>query len=301
MPIVIPDLRTLVLFIDTVEAGSITRAADMSNMVVSAASRRLALLEESIGTPLLIRGARGVAATPAGEAMVFHARHLLRQVGQMNVDLQDHARGVRGIVRIHAVASALSRQLPNDLRRYSELYPEVGLQLEEKHSFEAVGAVQLGLADVAVTFSTVPEEGGLTYLPYKTSQLVAIVHSNHNARFEACSLGDLLDYDLIGLESNTALMSLLERGARSYEKPVRLRTQVKSFYVLSRLVEARLGVGFMPLDAAMSFAKDMQIRIIHLTDGWANRQLHICTQTLPQLPAHTANLIEVLLETRSQP
>jgi len=31
---------------------------------------------------------------------------------------------------------------------------------------------------------------------------------------------------------------------------VRLRTQVKSFYVLSLLVEARLGVGLTPLDAA---------------------------------------------------
>ncbi|AIT28503.1 LysR substrate-binding domain protein [Bordetella holmesii CDC-H635-BH] len=297
----IPDLRTLVLFIDTVEAGSITRAAKASNMVVSAASRRLALLEESVGTPLLIRGARGVAATPAGEAMLFHARSLLRQVGQMNLDLQDHARGMRGIVRIYAVASALSRQLPTDLRRYSELYPEVGVQLEEKHSFEAVAAVQLGLADVAVTFSTASEDDGLTYLPYKTSQLVAIVDLSHGAAHDACSLSDLLDYDLIGLESNTALMALLEREARSLEKTVRLRTQVKSFYVLARLVEARLGVGFMPLDAATSFAKDMQIRIIHLTDSWAIRQLHLCVQTVPLLPAHTANLVEVLGSYREQP
>ncbi|EXF88493.1 hypothetical protein D554_3770 [Bordetella holmesii 30539] len=60
-------------------------------------------------------------------------------------------------------------------------------------------------------------------------------------------------------------------------------------------------MGFMPLDAATSFAKDMQIRIIHLTDSWAIRQLHLCVQTVPLLPAHTANLVEVLGSYREQP
>lgn len=294
----IPDLRTLALFINTVSCGSITRAAEAANMVVSAASRRLALLEDSAGTQLLIRGARGVTATAAGEAMLFHARSLLRQVGQMNLDLQDHSRGVRGIVRIHAVASALSGQLPSDLQRFSAMYPDVSVQLQEKHSGEAIAAVQVGLADVAVTFSGGSPVEGIISLPYKTSQLVAIVHRHHEVAEESCDWSRLLDCDLIGLESNTALMGLLEREANALNKVVRLRVQVKSFYVLSRLVEARLGVGFLPLDAATTFAKDMDLRIIRLNDAWAQRQLHICTNTSARAPVHLQNLIDVL---RSSP
>ena len=61
------DFRDLEQFIAVAETGSIARAAERCHTVASAVSKRLSDLEESFGTPLLVRGAKGVELTPAGD------------------------------------------------------------------------------------------------------------------------------------------------------------------------------------------------------------------------------------------
>ena len=59
------DLTTLRLFVSVCETGNIARAGERANMVGSAISKRLAQLEDTVGTPLLLRKRRGVVPTPA--------------------------------------------------------------------------------------------------------------------------------------------------------------------------------------------------------------------------------------------
>ena len=56
---------------------------------------------------LLVRGARGVELTPAGSALLLHARRLLGQADELRAELSDYTKGGKGVVRIHANASAL--------------------------------------------------------------------------------------------------------------------------------------------------------------------------------------------------
>lgn len=67
------DLSSLDLFVLICECGSIARAAEQGGMVASAVSKRVAELESLARTPLLLRHARGVRPTPAGELLLAHA------------------------------------------------------------------------------------------------------------------------------------------------------------------------------------------------------------------------------------
>ena len=75
-----PDLTSLALFIRIAETRSITKAAEACHIALAAASRRVAQLEHQFGAALLYRTARGVELTPAGNAVLFHAREMMAQV-----------------------------------------------------------------------------------------------------------------------------------------------------------------------------------------------------------------------------
>jgi Bacterial regulatory helix-turn-helix protein, lysR family len=63
------DLTSLQLFVAVAEELSLTKAAHREHLVLSAASKRIAELEDAVGSPLLYRHARGVTLTPAGQSL----------------------------------------------------------------------------------------------------------------------------------------------------------------------------------------------------------------------------------------
>ncbi|WP_139291852.1 LysR family transcriptional regulator, partial [Pseudomonas aeruginosa] len=71
------SLRQLHYFVEIVESGGFSRAAERLFVAQSALSRQVRELEDSIGTPLLRRGPRQVELTPAGRAFLPRAQRLL--------------------------------------------------------------------------------------------------------------------------------------------------------------------------------------------------------------------------------
>ena len=92
------DLTTLRLFAAVCDARSIARAAEQAHIVGSAVSKRLAQLEDTVGTPLLVRRRRGVEPTPAGQSLLEHARAMLDSADRIAREMGDYALGVRGHV-----------------------------------------------------------------------------------------------------------------------------------------------------------------------------------------------------------
>ena len=121
------DLTDLSLFLRVAEAGSITHGAALANLAVPSASARLHSMEDMIGLPLLARRARGVDRTPAGTALVHHARIILRQVDQMQGELGDYARSFKTQIRLLANTAAMTGHLPGRLAPFLADQPWVGL------------------------------------------------------------------------------------------------------------------------------------------------------------------------------
>ena len=94
------DLGDLRLFLNVVEAGSITHGAERMHLAIAAASTRIRNMEAALGTPLLHRERLGVQPTSAGRTLVHHARLLLQQSERMHAELAQYAEGIRGQVRL---------------------------------------------------------------------------------------------------------------------------------------------------------------------------------------------------------
>ncbi len=294
-----PDLSSLALFIRIAEMRSITKAARASHIALAAASRRVQQLEDQLGVQLLRRSARGVEVTPAGTAVLAHAQEMMAKVDEMRAEVADYSKGAKGLVRIQANASALAQYLPSDLASFSASHPEIKIALEEERSAAIVDALRKGTADVGIVMEGAPGVHGLQLFEYRTDLLCAVVTRRHAVRDRKLAFAKLLDHDFVGLESNTVISRLMLEEANRAGKPLRLRVQVKSFDVVARLVQAGLGIGVLPEDAAQAVAKPMGLRFVRLTDSWAARRMFVGVKQYDRLPAPAKSLVDHLL--RSAP
>ncbi len=274
----LPDIDSLALFVRAAELRSLTKASEASHIGLAAASRRMALLEHCFKTTLFERSSRGVELTPAGAALLPYAKSLLIDINQMNSEMRDHAHGSKGALRILANSSVMTEALPQDLASFARAHPDVGLVVQERWSTEIVRSLLAAEADLGIVVEGLRTEGLETFA-YRTDRLAVVMPAGHAlAATAALRLEDVVEEDLIGLESGSSMMRLLSEQAVILEKTLHLRVQVRSFEAVCRMVEAGLGVGLLPFQAAQLLGSAMGLVVRPLADDWAERRMLLCVR-----------------------
>lgn len=272
----LPDVDSLALFLKACEFKSLTKAAEASNLSLAAASRRIALLEHRFKATLFERTSRGIDLTPAGEALVEYAKRLLVQINQMQSEMSAFESGNKGLLRIMASTSVIAQFLPKDIAKFSKKHPAFKVIVQERWSVETVAALLAAEADVGVIMKG-PSTEGLEVQDYKTDHLSVLVPKNHPlAKMKRMRFADVLDYDIVGLEANANLMKLFSLQASNLEKTMRLRAEVRSFEAVLPMVQAGIGVGFLPYEVGKSMSLNKLLACIPLEEEWAIRQMQIC-------------------------
>lgn len=288
-----PDFISFALFLKTVECGSLSRAAEQSHLAVSAASRRIATLEDQYGVSLLNRVHGGVEPTVAGQALAERIRRIFGEIDQLAVEMSDHAKGVRGRVRLCANPAEISQALPDRLAEFIAQRPEIRVDLREKGSADIVRAIRDRSADVGVITAGVATEG-LAIRAYRADRLCVLVPRDHPLRARSISFAQAVAHDFVGLENSAAFTQLLNDAAAAAGQMVRWRVQVKSYESMCRLIRSGLGIGVISEGVADVFRQSMGLRTIRLADAWAERQMQIVTLN-EDVPAPSRLLIEHLL------
>lgn len=289
------DLQDLSLFRHVAEAGSITAGAARANLALAAASTRIRAMEAAVGARLFDRGRGGVAPTPAGHALLAHARALLTRAERMREELEAYAGGgAAGHVRVLSNTNALTEFLPEALGRFLAAHPQVTVDLQERLSDEIVGLVAAGVAELGIVAATA-DAGALETYPFRSDRFVLVVPSGHAlAGRERIAFAEVLDFDLVGLDSASAQQRFLAGRAARIGKRPRLRVRLRSFDGVCRMVEAGVGVGIVPETTARSAAKTLAIRSVPLADEWAVRELRLCMRDLAALTPHARRLADHL-------
>lgn len=267
------DLTSLELFITVAQERNLTRAARIQHLAVSAVSKRITELEAQTGSPLLVRNARGVELTPAGQSLLFYARQLMQTVEQLDNELGEYASGVKGHVRIHAITSALSQFLPDDVGRFVALYPQIKFDIEERVGSAVIRAVADGRADLGIIAMQTASQG-LETVPYRNDQLALVVPAEHLlASRKSIRFREVLEHEFVGPHLESSVHTLLTSEAEKLGMTIKVRIRISSFDCMCRMVSTGLGLAVLPLSVVKQYMRTHRLKAIALDEPWAERTL----------------------------
>ena len=295
------DPLTLRLFVTVVEERSIARAAVRMNIAASAISKRIGDLEIELDTALLIRRAKGVEPTAAGETLFHHAQSLFAIQERLRGEMSEFARGVRGHVRISANTSSIVQFLPQELAAFLAACPGIRVQLHEETSRETIRQVQSGVADLGIVAASVPA-GPLETIAYRQDRICVLARRDHALAGRAeVAFEETLGFEQVGLQEGSSLQAQVLQAAADLGRELRLTIRVASFDALRHMVQSGLGIGFLPEACILPYGDAMGLGAVRLTDRWAFRSLSICTRHAESLPVAAQLLLRHLTQGPQQP
>jgi DNA-binding transcriptional LysR family regulator len=290
------DLKTLRLFAAVCDCRTMARAAAQEHIEPSAISKRIAQLESDLGVELLMRGRRGTRPTPAGLALLDHARTMLFTMDRIVGDAAAFSGGIQGHVRLIATASAIAEALLDDIAAFMRdpANRNIRIDIEERLSRDLVRGIREGSAALGVCWDSADFEG-LRHVPYRRDRLALAVHPGHplaartTLRFE-----QTLDAEHVGLPPSSAVHAMLQRAAANAGRSISYRVIVSNFDGALRVVAANLGVSVVPLEVGERAAAGLELRMVPLDDAWAERSFAVCFRQFEALPPASQRLVEHL-------
>jgi DNA-binding transcriptional LysR family regulator len=142
------DIKQLKCFASVAEELHFGHAAQRMNMLPSALGRQIKLLEEELGTRLLVRSTRHVALTAAGVVLRRDAKSILESLAAAELNVRRLAGGKGSPLRIGAIESAAVGLLPELLSELRERHPEIETQLIECSSVRQLQHLLAGRLDL---------------------------------------------------------------------------------------------------------------------------------------------------------
>jgi len=291
------DLTTLRLFVAVCETGNMARAGERAHIVGSAISKRLAQLEDQVGTPLLLRRRHGVIPTPAGNTVLEHARSMLDSAARIARDMESYVAGTRGKVRVLASVSAMTESLAEDVAAFLHMpaHRTTQVDLEERISPEIVRGVQEGLASLGVCWDAV-DLGTLQSRRYRSDHLCVVVPQGHMlAQRKRLRFAETLDFEQVGLPVTSAVQQSLQRAAAELGHTLVNRIVVSNFEAALRVVSAGLAISLVPREVVGRKDAAHAVRIIALAESWAERRFVICFRNASELSPSAQSLVEHLV------
>jgi len=123
-------LKAMQVFVEVVDRGSLSAAAQRLDMSRAMVSRYLAELEEWVGVRLLHRTTRRLGLTPAGAETLPRCRRMLDLVGEMHESVATPDTEPRGELRMTVSLSFGAAQLGSAVADFVVRYPGTSIDLQ---------------------------------------------------------------------------------------------------------------------------------------------------------------------------
>lgn len=155
-----------------VECGSFSKAAAQLGYTQSAMTHLVNKLEAEVGCTLLERDSQGIRLTDAGKQLLPYIQNVICACDTLLQEAAEQNDPRTRTLRIGCFASIARARLPELLRAFRELHPEIKMDVlvrgDELPAALASGEIQLALVDET-------RAQGFGFLPLADTPLVAVV------------------------------------------------------------------------------------------------------------------------------
>ena len=238
-----PGIQKYFAFVQTVESGSFTKAAEALHYSQSGISRMISALEDEWKVTLLERGRSGVSLTSDGIRLLPYASGICNEYRKLQMEV-DELNGLQaGLIRIGTLSSVAAHWLPNILRAFTKDHPNIDYELLLGDYVDIEQWIMEGRVDCGIT--RLPCTNAMDAALLEEEEMMVILPKNHPlAERDAFPVEALCDSPFM----------LLERGAKAEVSAIfdryHLKPNIKLVtwddYAVMSMVESGLGISIVP-------------------------------------------------------
>jgi DNA-binding transcriptional LysR family regulator len=239
-------LRQLRAFCLAAQSGSISRAAERMCLSQPSVSLLIKGLEETLGSRLFERRGPRIRLTEAGKVLLETALPVVEAMDQIPDRFAVRLGEVRsGALDIAAGESTILYLLPEYVKRYTDLYPQVSLHLHNVTGRDGLKMLRNGEVDFAVgSMYEVPDD--IAYVPIFTYDPMLITSLEHPlARRSRVSLDDISPYGLILPPRHLSTWRIVDLVFHQHGLDYQVVLEAGGWEVIKKFVALGLGVSIV--------------------------------------------------------
>lgn len=269
------DTQHLMAFVAVAETGSFSVAGQRLHLTQPAVSKRIAVLEQQLDSPLFDRVGRQIYLTQAGQSLLPNAKRILQEVADAQravADLQGEVRGQLSMATSHHIGL---HRLPPALRHFTQRYPEVKLDLHFLDSEQAYTEVQQGHYELGVVTLAPKPDPRIATEPIWNDELQFVVAHNHPlAERDLLELADLSPWQAIMPDTATYTTRLVSQLFAEHQQALEVTMVTNHLDTIKMMVSIGMGWGVLP----QTMLGDGQLRILNLKHPPLTRTLGVIYQ-----------------------
>ena len=241
------DIRQLRYFLEVVDAGSFTKAADRVRVAQPALGIQIRKLEEELGVALLVRHSRGVEPTEAGRLLLEHANAILRRIELARQEIIDLSGQPRGSIALGITPTASALLATPLISACREVYPSISLNIVEGMSEEVMRQLGENAIDIGFTYNPTAVHG-ISAEPLLIEDLYYVSAAAGRGR-DTIPFREARGAPLILPGRGFGLRERIEAAAGERELSVDVAFEINSVSTIRELVESGIGSTILPYAA----------------------------------------------------
>lgn len=264
------DTQALAAFIAVAETSSFSAAAERLYLTQPAVSKRIAVLEQQLGTLVFDRIRKKIFLTEAGHALLPRARSILQSLKDAKQAIRDIDGNVSGNLAIAFSHHIGLHRLPPYLKQYSNHYNKVNLDISFEDSEQAYTTVLEGTAELAVITLSSEDHSDIVATPLWRDPLIFVCSPEHPLHLrDNVSLEELSTMEAIHPGENTYTGKIVNQLFT--QQGISFNSSMTTNYLETIKMMVSIGLGWSVLPKTMIGSLEQ----IHVPDVYIERQLGI--------------------------
>lgn len=288
------EIRQLRALIAIAETGTFTACALRVNLTQAAVSMQIQQLEKETGAQLFIRRPRRVMLTEVGEALLEHARRILREHDAALDHIARLAGADHGRLRVGSASAMVNIELlPQILKDLHAQYPRAEVSVTTGTSEALVRLIVAGELDLAMVSLPV-EARGVKTETLSRDELVAIGSPDHAlAKHTVVSAEMLAKEKLILGERGGNTRRLIDTFFAKAGVSPTIKMELNRLAAIKRMAQENLGVGIVPLRSVAAEVSSGQLVAWWIKAAKINWELGLASLTGSHVSPLTQTFIQI--------
>jgi len=284
------DISALQAFIAVADNASFSQAAEKLFLTQPAVSKRIASLEQELGSQLFDRIGRQVVLTEAGKALLPHAQRILDEVKNSRRAITDLSGRIAGQLSLGTSHHIGLHRLPPLLRELTCNYPQVRLDIRFLDSETACRMVELGELELAIVTLPLRPSAQLQLTTLWDDPLSIVCGLDHAlASYKKAGLATLAQHPAILPGPETFTRQIVESAFQPLG--LNLQVDISTNYLETIKMLTAVGLGWSVLPETML---DSELKCLS-TPLQLSRQLGV-VQHAARTPSNAARAMLELLK-----